>query len=108
MGKITRVTPLKTSQNEWTAQQLLEQWVRYLQEHDHSIGTVKKYTQAVAHFLAWYEREEQSPLIILSLTPIALIGYRNVLQQVQKYRECADKCPPFLVWLVDGTGLFGC
>ena len=32
-----------------------------LQEHDRSEGTVKKYTQAVAHFLAWYEREEQAP-----------------------------------------------
>src|SRR5437588_3357975 len=78
-----RAIPLKTNQNESIAQQLLEQWVRYLQEHDHSTGTVKKYTQAVAHFLAWYEHEEQSSLIISSLTPITLIGYRNALQHEQ-------------------------
>jgi integrase/recombinase XerC len=79
-----RVTPLKASQNEWTAQQLLEQWVRYLQDHDRSAGTVKKYTQAVDHFLAWYEHEEQSPLILSALTPIAFIGYRNALQHEQR------------------------
>jgi site-specific recombinase XerC len=79
-----RVTPLKANQNEWTARQLLEQWVRYLQDHDRSAGTVKKYTQAVDHFLAWYEHEEQSPLILSALTPIALIGYRNALQHEQR------------------------
>lgn len=79
-----RVTPLKANQNEWTAQQLVEQWVRYLQDHDRSAGTVKKYTQAVDHFLAWYEHEEQSPLILSALTPIALIGYRNALQHEQR------------------------
>jgi site-specific recombinase XerD len=79
-----RVTPLKANQNEWTAQHLLKQWVRYLQDHDHSPGTVKKYTQAVSHFLAWYEHEEHSPLILSSLTPIALIGYRNALQHEQR------------------------
>jgi hypothetical protein len=46
-----RVTPLKANQNEWAAQHLLEQWSRYLQNHDHSTGTVNKYTQAVSHFL---------------------------------------------------------
>src|SRR6266702_4749829 len=79
-----RVTPLKANQNEWTAQQLLEQWVSYLQDHDRSAGTVKKYTQAVDHFLAWYEHEEQSPLILSALTPITLIGYRNALQHEQR------------------------
>jgi hypothetical protein len=33
---------------------LLEQWRVYLQEQDHSIGTIKKYTQAISRFLAWY------------------------------------------------------
>ena len=79
-----RVTPLKANQNEWTAQHLLEQWSRYLQDHDRSTGTVKKYTQAVSHFLTWYEHEEHSPLILSSLTPIALIGYRNALQHEQR------------------------
>ena len=62
---------------------LLEDWRRFLQEHDHSTGTVKKYTQAVAHFLAWYEQQERMPLQIATLTPIALIGYRNELQHEQ-------------------------
>lgn len=56
---------------------------RHLQEHDRSAGTVKKYTQAVARFLAWYEREEHAPLTLSTLTPIALIGNRNELQHAQ-------------------------
>ena len=47
----------------------------HLQEHDRSVGTIKKYTQAVVRFLAWYEREEQAPLQLSRLTPIVLIGY---------------------------------
>ncbi len=62
---------------------LLEDWRRFLQECDHSAGTVKKYTQAVAHFLAWYNREERVPLQLATLMPIALIGYRNELQHEQ-------------------------
>lgn len=79
-----RITPLKVNQNEWTAKQLLEHWVRYLQDHDRSAGTVKKYTQAVDHFLAWYEHEEKIPLILSALTPITFIGYRNALQHEQR------------------------
>src|SRR5713101_5221008 len=78
-----RVTPLKTEQVTVTAQELLDLWRQYLLEHDHSGGTVRKYTQAVVHFLAWYEREEQTLLFLESLTPIALIGYRNELQHAQ-------------------------
>ena len=78
-----RVTTLNTDRNVWTPQELLELWRRHLQEHDRSAGTVKKYTQAVARFLAWYEREEHAPLQLLTLTPIALIGYRNELQHAQ-------------------------
>ena len=58
-------------------------WRHYLQEQDRSAGTVKKYTQAVTHFLAWYEQEEHAPLTVEALTPIALIGYRNELQHEQ-------------------------
>ncbi len=75
-----RITPLKPERKEWTPQELLDRWQRYLQEHDRSAGTVKKYTQAVVRFLAWYEREEQAPFQLSALTPIALIGYRNELQ----------------------------
>src|SRR6266849_3649697 len=78
-----RVTTLKTDQNKWAPQELVDLWHRHLQEKDRSDGTVKKYTQAVSHFLAWYEQEERVPLQLAALTPIALIGYRNELQHVQ-------------------------
>ena len=80
----SRITPLNnTERREWTPQVLLDLWLQHLQEHDRSAGTVKKYTQAVARFLAWFEREEQAPLQLSILTPIALIGYRNYLQHEQ-------------------------
>jgi site-specific recombinase XerD len=75
--------PLKTDRS-LTPELLLEQWREYLQEHDHSSGTIKKYTQAVSHFLTWYETEEQTPLTLATITPIALIGYRNELQHEQR------------------------
>jgi integrase/recombinase XerC len=78
-----RITPLKTGQNAKTLQELLEEWHRYLQDHDRSPGTVRKYTQAVTRFLAWHEQEEHAPLTLETLTPITLIGYRNELQHVQ-------------------------
>ena len=78
-----RVTPLNIDQNVRTPKALLEVWHRHLQEKDRSDGTVKKYTQAVSHFLAWYEQEERVPLQLAHLTPIALIGYRNELQHQQ-------------------------
>ena len=77
------VTPLKTERKEWTPQQLLELWHQYLQGKDRSTGTIRKYTQAVAHFCAWYEQEEHAPLTLSALTPIALIGFRNELQHEQ-------------------------
>jgi site-specific recombinase XerD len=76
-----RGVTLKTDRKVWTLQELLEDWKYSLQEHDRSPGTVKKYTQAVRHFLAWYEQQEHAPLTVESLTPISLIGYRNELQQ---------------------------
>ncbi len=79
----SRITSLKTEQKEWSPQEVLDLWQQHLQAHDRSAGTVKKYTQAVARFLAWYEREEQAPLHLSFLTPIALIGYRNELQHEQ-------------------------
>jgi site-specific recombinase XerD len=78
-----RITALKTDRKAWTPQGLLEVWHHHLQEKDRSAGTVKKYTQAVARFLAWYEQEEQASLTLETLTPIALIGYRNDLQHEQ-------------------------
>lgn len=75
-----RISTFKTVGSSWTADALLDQWRASLQEQDRSPGTVKKYTQALAHFLAWYEAQEQRPLAVTELTPIALIGYRNALQ----------------------------
>ena len=77
-----RLTPLKTNAQE-TAALLLDSWCVSLQQADHAVGTVKKYTQAITHFLAWYEQEEHHPLQLSALTPIALIGYRNDLQHEQ-------------------------
>lgn len=71
----SRITPLNTERKEWIPQKLVDQWQYHLQEHDRSVGTIKKYAQAVVRFLAWYEREEQAPLQLSRLTPIILIGY---------------------------------
>jgi len=78
-----RITPLKTVGQEVSPLDLILHWKRYLQDHDHAPGTVKKYTQAVSLFLEWYTREEQAPLHLAGLTPMALIGYRNELQHEQ-------------------------
>jgi site-specific recombinase XerD len=101
-----RVPSLKTDHPEWTLTDLLEHWRQYLHEQDHSPGTVKKYMQAVSHFLVWYEHEERVPLQLATLTPIALIGYRNELQHVQhksistiNLRICALRA--WCAWLVD-------
>jgi site-specific recombinase XerD len=79
-----QTTPLNTGQNDGAIQESLDRWRRHLQEQDRSAGTIKKYIQGVGRFLAWYEREEQEPLQISALTPIALIGYRNYLQHEQR------------------------
>src|SRR5947209_2947827 len=79
----SRITSLNTERKEWSPQELVDIWQHHLQELDRSAGTVKKYTQAVVRFLHWYEREEQAPLQLSTLTPIALIGYRNELQHEQ-------------------------
>src|SRR6266700_6517745 len=78
-----RVTTINTNRKTWMPLELLELWRNFLQEQDRSAGTVKKYTQAVTHFLDWYEQEEHAPLSLEGLTPIALIGYRNELQHEQ-------------------------
>ncbi len=78
------VMTIKTDHQHWTPERFLEDWRIYLQDHDHAVGTVKKYTQAISLFLAWYEQEEQTPLTLSAFTPIALIGYRNELQHEQQ------------------------
>src|SRR5262245_38679914 len=76
-------TQILTSEQPLAPAELLQQWKQYLEEEDHSLGTVKKYIQAISLFLAWYEQEERAPLDLVHLTPIALIGYRNELQYEQ-------------------------
>lgn len=78
-----QVTAFK-KEPEGEPEALLVSWRQYLQEQDHSAGTIKKYIQAVSHFLSWYEQEERIPLRLTTLTPIALIGYRNELQHKQQ------------------------
>ena len=78
-----RITPLNAEGQAVSPGDLVLLWEQYLQEQDHASGTVKKYTQAVSLFLAWYHREEHAPLHLAALTPIALIGYRNELQHEQ-------------------------
>jgi site-specific recombinase XerD len=82
-NSMQRVATVKTDHLEWTPSRLLANFQQYLHEQDRSPGTVKKYTQAISHFLVWYEHEERVPLQLSALTPIALIGYRNELQHVQ-------------------------
>ena len=64
-----RITTLKTDQHTQSSERLVDSWHTYLQNHDHAVGTVKKYTQAISLFLAWYEQEEQTPLTLSALTP---------------------------------------
>jgi site-specific recombinase XerD len=78
-----RVTTSKTDRQESDPEVLLVSWQHYLREQDYSAGTVKKYIQALSHFLAWYEQEEHVALQLTTITPIALIGYRNELQHEQ-------------------------
>ncbi len=98
-----RVTPLKTERHDQMPNDLLECWRRFLQEHDQAPGTVKKYIQAVAHFLAWYEQEERMPLQLAALTPIALIGYRNDLQHksISTINLRISALRAWCAWLVD-------
>lgn len=77
------ITSLKTDSQTSHPEELASRWKHALQEQDRSVGTIKKYTQALSHFLTWYEQEEHGPLRLEHLTPIALIGYRNFLQHEQ-------------------------
>lgn len=62
---------------------LVDVWVHQLNNDDRSVNTVRSYRSAIQHFLIWYTSEEQRPLTLDDLTPIALIGYRNHLQHQQ-------------------------
>lgn len=71
------ITPL-------SPEEALPRWLEELQASDRAKGTIRRYRSAVEGFLAWYSREEQRPLTFVTLTPIALVGYRNYLQRTQR------------------------
>ncbi len=62
---------------------VLPYWLEELQANDRARGTIRRYKSAVEGFLAWYSCEEQRPLTFSTLTPIALVGYRNYVQRTQ-------------------------
>jgi len=106
-----RMTPFKKADRQEPAMEDLQSsWHASLQNQDHAPGTVKKYAQAVTLFLAWYEQEEHAPLTLSSLTPIALIGYRNELQHEQQKAASTinvriSALRAWCVWLVEESYL---
>src|SRR5258706_8369822 len=64
-------------------EKVLPRWLEELQASDRARGTIRRYKSAVEGFLNWYSREEQRPLTFSTLTPIALVGYRNYVQRTQ-------------------------
>jgi len=80
---ISSITPLHR-QPDRTPHELVVIWQTQLQESDYAAGTTKKYGQAVAGFLAWYERAWPEQVTLDALTPISLVGYRNSLQHEQR------------------------
>jgi site-specific recombinase XerD len=70
------ITPL-------SPEEVLPRWLEELQASDRAKGTIRRYRSAVEGFLAWYEHCEQRPLAFSTLTPIALVGYRNYIQRTQ-------------------------
>jgi site-specific recombinase XerD len=67
-----------------TMNDLATLWKADLQSQDRSAGTIKKYTQAVLHFLAWYKQKQGRPLTLQDITPITLISYRNEIHLEQR------------------------
>src|SRR6266567_2359558 len=63
--------------------EVLPRWLDELRASDRAKGTIRRYKSAVESFLAWYERCERRPLTFATLTPIALVGYRNEVQRTQ-------------------------
>jgi site-specific recombinase XerD len=61
---------------------LLDRWQQDLAA-DHAPTTIRRYRSAIRRFLAWYQDQEQHPLELDELTPIALVGYRIALQRTE-------------------------
>jgi site-specific recombinase XerC len=62
---------------------LVEDWLHDLKTEDCSAHTHRLYRSCVLHFLAWYAHQEQRPVTLADLTPIALLQYRHALQHRQ-------------------------
>lgn len=65
-------------------EQVLPSWLEDLRAGDCARGTIRRYRSAILGFLAWYQAVEHRPLTLASLTPIALVGYRNFLQRTER------------------------
>lgn len=65
------------------SEKLLQRWLSDFQANDHAFGTILRYRSAIESFLSWYERQEHYPFTLASLTPIALVVYRDFLQSTQ-------------------------
>ena len=64
-----------------TPWQTVPLWAQHLSEADYAVATVKRYCGAVRQFLTWYEKQERQPIELADLTPIAMMGYRQAIQQ---------------------------
>ena len=88
----------------FTPDNLLAAWLSDLVEADRSSATIKRYESAIRHFLTWYKVSEQRTLVPSELTPIAIVGYRNQLQQTKatstvNVHICALRA--WCAWLTD-------
>src|SRR5947209_5526254 len=87
-------------------EEILPRWLEELQASDRARGTIRRFKSAVEGFLAWYAHEEQRPLAFSTLTPIALVGYRNYVQRTQHRATSAvngqiSALRAFCAWLTE-------
>lgn len=59
----------------------LDAWLEELRRADYAATTVARYGSAIRGFLTWHEQEERRLPELDDLTPIALVGYRSMLQR---------------------------
>ena len=64
-----------------TPWQTVSLWAQHLGQVDYAAATVKRYCGSVRQFLTWYEKQERRPVELVDLTPIAMMGYRQTMQQ---------------------------
>lgn len=66
-----------------TLSETLVTWSHELRANDYAAATITRYVGAVRGFLTWYMQQEQRSTQFADLTPIALMGYRQTLQQTR-------------------------